>query len=93
MLDGVEAYGAEPEGITHSLVHLLHPEVLHQPQHLHELPLAAPAHPRLQQTPQHTELLRQLSPGQRSSLVQGPDLALQQRQVVDRVEDEVVAVV
>ena len=92
MLDGVEAYGAEPEGITYSLIHLLRPEVLHQPQHLDELPLASPAHPRLQPPPQHSELLRQLPPGQGSRLVQRSRLALQQRQVVDRVEDEVVAV-
>ena len=57
VLYGVEAYGAQPEGVTHRLVHLLLAEVLHQPQHLHVLPLAAPAHPRLEQPAQHSELL------------------------------------
>ena len=66
---------------------------LHQSEHLHELPLSSLAHPRLQQPPQHSELLGQLPSNQRRRLIQCPRLLLKERQVMERVEDEVVSIV
>src|SRR5271156_5446348 len=50
-------------------------------------------HPGFQKTPQRGELLRQPPAGQRRSLVQRIDLLLDQRQVVQRLEYEVLALV
>ena len=73
--------------------HLLDPERLHQAQHLHELAFAWFAHAGLQQAAQRGELLRQLPAGQRRGLVQRVDLLLDQRQVVQRIEHEVLPLV
>ena len=69
---------------------LLVGEVLQQAQHLHELALAPFPHAGLQQAAQRPVRFGQLPPLQRRGLVQGRRLPLQQRQVVDGVEDEVV---
>ena len=90
MLHGVEAECAQPESVLDCMVDLLVREVFQEPQHLHEFPLAPPSHAGLQQAAQCPVLLRQLSSLQRSGLVQGVRLPLQQGQVVDGVEGEVV---
>ena len=66
-------------------------ERLQQPQHLHELALALLAQARFHQPPQLREAFRQLPASQRRSLVQRVRLLLQQRQVMQRVEDHVFA--
>ena len=64
--------------------------IFQKSQHLHEFPLAPPSHPGLQQTAQRSELFGELPSLQRSGLVQGRRLLLQQGQVADGIEDEVV---
>ena len=68
-------------------------ERFHQAQNLHELALALLAHTRFQKTAQGRELFRQLPTGQRRGLIQRVDLTLDQRQVVQRLEHEVLALV
>ena len=77
MLYGVEADGAQPQGISHGVVDLLVGEVLHETQHPHELTLATLAHPVLQQTAQRPVLFGQVPPRQRRGLVQSARLTLQ----------------
>ena len=93
MLHGVEADGASRNGVTHGRRDLLDLERLHQAQDLHELALALLAHARLEQAAQRGELLGQLPAGQRRGLVERVDLLLDQRQVMQRVEHEVLALV
>ena len=93
VLHGIEADCSARNGVAHRGSDLIGAEYLHQPQNLHELALALLAHPGLQKTPQRGELLRQLPAGQRRSLVERVDLLLDQRQVVQRLEYEVLALV
>ena len=94
VLHGIKTDGAQPEGVLHGvvdfLVDFLVGEIFQKSQHLHEFPLAPPSHPGLQQTAQRSELFGELPSLQRSGLVQGRRLLLQQGQVVDGIEDEVV---
>jgi hypothetical protein len=62
---------------------------LHQAQRLHELALTRLAQASLEQTTQGRELFGQAPADQRRGLVQRGDLPFQQRQVVQRIEDEV----
>jgi len=62
-------------------------------QHLDELALARLAQTSLEQTAQGRELIGQAPANQRGGLVQRPDLPFQQRQIVQRIEDEVFAFV
>jgi hypothetical protein len=48
MLDCIEADGTARDRIAHRGRHVLDPERLHQPQHLHELALALLAHAHLE---------------------------------------------
>jgi hypothetical protein len=57
-------------------------EHFHQPQHLNELPLAAPAHARLEQPAQMPQALRQGPALQRCSLVDRAGFLFQKRQIV-----------
>ena len=93
MLHGVRVDGAQPEGVLDGVVDLLMGEVLQQTQHLHEFALAPFAHARLQQTAQRLILLGQIPPLQWRGLIQRGGLPLQQRQVVDGIEDKVVLLV
>jgi hypothetical protein len=93
MLDRIEADGTTYDRIARGSRHVLDPERLHQAQHLHELALALLAHARLEQTAERGEHLRQLPIGERGSLVERIDLLLDQRQVVQRVEHEVLPLV
>ena len=86
--DRIKADGAELDGLAHrGGDHLLGGD-LQQPQHLDELALAAVAHARLQQVAQVLEGRRQRPALQRRRLVQRARLGLEQRQVVQRVVDE-----
>ena len=93
MLDCIEADGTTRNRVAHGGGHILDPERLHQAQHLHELALALFAHARLQQTAECGELLRQLPIGERGCLVECIDLLLDQRQVMQRVEHEVLPLI
>ncbi len=85
--------GAACDRIADGGGHVVDPERLHQAQHLHELALALFAHAGLEQAAQRGELLRQLPTGQRGGLVERVDLLLDQRQVVQRIEHEVLPLV
>src|SRR5450432_3289113 len=91
VLHGIEADCSTRDGVAHRGSDLISAEYLHQSQNLHELALALLTHPTFQKTPQRGELLRQLPAGQRRSLVQRVDLLLDQRQVVQRLKYEVLA--
>ena len=93
MLHGVEADGAACDRIANGGGDVVDAEDLHQSQHLHELALALLAHAGFQQPAQGGELLRQLPAGERRGLVQRVGLLLDQRQVVQRIEHEVLALV
>ena len=87
---------AEPERVPHGGVDCRHREGLEQAQDLDELALAGGAavlraQPGLEQPAQGRELRRQLPSLEWRRLVQRPDLLLQERQVVQRIEDEVGA--
>ena len=90
VLHGIKTDGAQPEGVLHGVLDFLVGEIFQKSQHLHEFPLAPPSHPGLQQTAQRSELFGELPSLQRSGLVQGRRLLLQQGQVVAGIEDEVV---
>ena len=66
-------------------------EGLHQPQHLHILAAAVFLQPRFQETAQRGEALRQLPAGQRCGLIQSACLLLDQRQIMQRIEDHRLA--
>ncbi len=93
MLHRIEADRTAFDRVAHAGRDIVDPEHLQQPQDLHELALALLAHARLEQAAQRRKRLRQLPAGQRSRLVERADLALQQRQVMQRVEHEVFALV
>ena len=80
----------QPERLAHGRVHVLEPERLQQAQHLDELALAGLAHAGLEQAAQRRERLGQVPALQRCGLVERAGLLLEQRQVVQRVEDEVL---
>ena len=93
MLHRVEADRTAVDGVAHAGRDILDREHFQQPQHLHELALALLAHARLQQAAQRRERLGQVPAGQRRRLVERTDLALEQRQVMQRVEHEVFPLV
>ena len=91
MLDGIVADRAQPERLAHRRMDVLEPEGLEQPQNLDVFPLAGLAHAGLEQAAQGRERLGQVPALQRCGLVEGAGLLLEQRQIVQRVEDEVLA--
>src|SRR5271168_961680 len=93
MLHCIEADCSARNGVAHRGRDFIGAEYLHQPQNLYELALALLTHPGFQKAPQRGELLRQPPASQRRSLVQRIDLLLDQRQVVQRLEYEVLALV
>ena len=93
VLDSIEAHSPESNGVSYGVVDFFRLEVLHQSEHLHELPLSSLAHPRLQQPRNISELLGQLPSNQRRRQASKARLLLKERQVMERVEDEVVSIV
>ena len=93
MLDRVKADRAAGDGLLDPGQHVLAAEDLQQSQDLDELAFAALAHAGLEQATQRGELLGQIPADQRRRLVESADLLLEQRQVMQRVEDEVLALV
>ena len=93
MLHGVEANRAELQRLLHRGMQIVEAEALQQAQHLHVFAPSGLDHSRLHQAAQSGELGRQIPFGQRCRLIQGVDLLLDQRQVMDRIEDHILAVV
>src|SRR5947208_1244729 len=93
MLDRVKADRATRDGLSDAGQHVLGAEYLQQPQHLDELAFAAFGHARFDQAPQRGKFLGQVPADQRRCLVESADLLFEQRQVMQRVEDEVLALV
>ena len=98
MLDRIDADGTQPKGLGNRGLDVGGTESLQEAQDLDVFALSGPrsipwAHARLQQTAERGEGLRQGPTTQRSGLVQGTDLALEQRQVMERVEDQILALV
>src|SRR5689334_14945878 len=93
MLDRVKADRATRDGLSDTGQHVLGAEYLQQPQHLDELAFAAFGHAGLDQAAQRGKFLRQVPADQRRCLVESANLLFEQRQVMQRVEDEVLALV
>src|SRR3954469_21071630 len=91
MLDGIKANRLQPQRLAHGRVNVPKPERLKKAQHLDVIPFAGLAHARLQKAPQCSKDLGQIPALQGSGLVEGSDLAFEQSEVVQRVEDEVLA--
>ena len=93
MLHGIEANRAELQRLLHRSMKIVEAKALQQAQDLHVFAPSGLDHSCLHQAAQGRELGRQLPLGQRGRLIQGVDLLLDQRQVMDRIEDHVLAVV
>ena len=90
MLDRIEPDGAPLQGTLDAGCDILKREALHEAQDLNELALASVAHTGLEQPPDGGKALRQVPIGQWGRLIQGIGLLLDQRQIMQRVEDEVL---
>ena len=93
LLDGVEADRAQRQRLLDRGGHLGQLEGLHKAQDLHVLALAMLAHARLHQTAQGGEDIGQVPALQGRGLVQGVDLAFDQREVMQGVEADVFPLV
>src|SRR5437588_1600695 len=93
MLDRVKADRATRDGLSDAGQHVLGAEYLQQPQHLDELAFAAFGHARFDQAPQRGEFFGQVPADQRRCLVESANLLFEQRQVMQRVEHEVLALI
>src|SRR5690349_4291784 len=91
MLDRVKADHATGDGLSDAGQHVLEAEHLQQPQHLDELAFAAFGHARFDQAPQRGEFRGQVPADQWCRLVESADLAFEQSQVMQRVEDKALA--
>ncbi len=81
--DRAEAHSAHLQGGLHRHMQDGEIEGLQQPQHLHVLAPARLEQSRIHQSPQGLELVPRLPVCQRRRLIEGADLLLQKRQVVD----------
>ena len=93
MLHGIEADGAQRQGVVHRALHFLEVKRLEEAKDLHVLAAPHPARARLHEPAKGVERLGQFPPDQRRRLVQRAELALEQRQIVQGVEDHVLAFV
>jgi hypothetical protein len=93
MLDRVKADRTAGDGLPDASQHIPEGEYLQQPQDLDELAFAALGHAGLDQATQRGELLGQIPADQRCRLVESADLVFEQCQVMQRVEDDVLALV
>ncbi len=93
MLDRIEADRTKSQGLADSALDVIELEGLEKAQHLDVLALARLAHARFQQTPQGGEALGQVPAGKRRGLVERADLVFDQRQIVQRVEDQIFTLV
>src|SRR5947207_10811218 len=91
MLDRVKADHATGDGLSDAGQHVLAAEHLHQPQHLDELAFAAGGHACFEQATQRREFLGQGPADQWCRLVESAELAFEQSQIMQRVEDKALA--
>ena len=91
VLHGIEADRAQLQGLLHGRVEIIDVEGFQQAQNLHIFPASRLDHPRLHQAAQGCELRRQVPFGKRRGLIQSIDLPLDQREVMQRIEDHVLA--
>src|SRR5438270_4007563 len=91
MLDRVKADHATGDGLSDAGQHVLAAEHLQQSQHLDELAFAAGGHACFDQATQRREFLGQGPADQWCRLVESADLAFEQSQVMQRVEDKALA--
>ena len=89
MLDRIVPDGPVAESVFDGAMDMDHLEGLQQAQNLDVLALALLSHPRFQQPVQGGELSGQVPAFEWGGLIQYPDLLLQQRQVVHRIEHHV----
>src|SRR6476619_1465397 len=90
MLYGIVADRPQPERLAHGRMDVIEPKGLEQPENLDIFPLAGLAHAGLEQAMQGGERLGQVPALQWCGLVKGAGLLLEQRQIMQRVEDEVL---
>ena len=93
VLDGVKADHAQAKGLTHTGVNLLEAERLEEAKHLDVLAPSGACHARLEQAPEGGEVFGQLPARKRRRLVEGAGLVLDERQVMEWIEDELLALV
>lgn len=92
-MGGVEADRSQLQRFLHGSMQVIHAKGLKQAEHLHILAAPHLEHARLHQAAQGMELFGQVPFRQGRGLVQRIDLALDQREVVERVKDHVLAIV
>jgi glycosyltransferase involved in cell wall biosynthesis len=93
VLDGVEADRSQLNCLARSPGDVAERKVFEQTQHLDVLAFARFAQPRFEQASQAHEFFGQLPAFQRRRLIERIRLALQQGQVMQRIEDQLLALV
>ena len=93
MLDRVKADCAAGDGLSDTGQHVRRTEYLQQPQHLDKLAFTALGHAGFEQATQRGKFLGQIPADQGRRLIESADLLFEQRQVMQRVEDKVLALV
>jgi len=98
VLDRIEADRPQPEGLADGGLDLAEREALQETQDLDVLALAGGtvipgAHTGLQETPQGGEGLGQIPAPERGRLVERADFALDERQVVQGIEDQILTLI
>jgi len=89
VLDRIEADGAELKGLLHSRMQIGKLEAFQQAQNLHILAPAMLCYAGLHQAEQRGKLFWQVPILKRGSLIQRVDLLFDQRQIMQRIEDDV----
>ncbi len=93
VLDGIVADGTPAQGLGDGGMDHFQGEALQQPQELNIFALAGLAQACLQEPVELLEGLRQLPAPQGGGLIQRPHFLLEQRQIMQRIEDEVLALI
>lgn len=89
MLDGVEANRSELDRLFDGCMQIGKFEAFQQSQNLHVFPPPMPGHAAFHQPAQRCELVRQVPALEWRCLIQRIDLLLDQRQVMNGIEDDV----
>ena len=98
VLDRIEADRPQPQGLAYGGLDLAERKALQETQDLDVLALAGSpviswAHAGLQETSQGGEGRRQIPAPERGGLVEGADLAFDERQVVQGIEDQILTLI
>ena len=91
MLHGVEADGAQPHRIPDGGTDFFQTKVFEEPQDLDILAGTGLPHSCLEQPPEVNKLLGQLPAFERCCLLECSGLAFQQRQIMQWMEDQLIA--